>query len=136
MTSRLIHIANIQVPKQGKALLLLRERTPHDYSWYLETPSNEEVDTGIRGDTIEEAMRKAHRHWRLDSFKTVICGFRYTLPERDEHGMNALFHQMVSSYSTMTGVYFDEDLGHNCFVQNASDEALGVWKRLKDEKRI
>jgi len=88
-----------------------------------------EQATTVSGETVEEAMRLAARHWQKDSFTTVICGFRYTLPERDEHGINALFHQMVASYSSMNGVYYDEELGNNCFVQNASDEAIRLWKR-------
>ncbi len=136
MTNKLIHAANIQVPKQGKQLLLLRQRSPHDYGWYLETDEQNEKDTGVRGDTIEEAMQIAHRHWQLNSFKTIICGFRYTLPERDECGMNALFHQMAASHNTMNGIYFDEDLGHNCFVQNASQESLDLHERLKIQERL
>jgi hypothetical protein len=136
MTNKLIHVANIQVSKQGKQLLLLRERSPHDYGWFLETDEQTETDTGVRGDTIEEAMQIAHRHWRLNYFKTIICGFRYTLPERDECGMNALFHQMAASHSTTNGIYFDEDLGHNCFVQNASQESLDLHERFKSQKRL
>lgn len=135
MANKLIHLAHIQQPKKGKTLLLLRERSPHDYGWYMENGSGEE-DTGIRGDTVEEAMQVAHTEWKLDSFKTVICGFRYTLPERDECGMNALFHQMAASQKGFNGTYFDEDLGHNCFVQNASQEALDLLQKLECEQRL
>lgn len=136
MTNKLIHIAHIQLPKKGKTLLFLRERTPHDYGWYLETDLENEEDTGIRGDTVEEALQIAHRHWKLDAFKTVICGFRYTLPERDECGMNALFHQMAASQKGFNGIYFDEDLGNNCFVHNASQESLDLLKRLESQQRL
>lgn len=136
MANKLIHLAHIQLPKKGKSLLLLRERTPHDYGWYMETESESEEDTGIRGDTVEEALQIAHRHWKLESFKTVICGFRYTLPERDECGMNALFHQMAASHKSFNGIYFDEDLGHNCFVQNASQESLNLLQRLELQQRL
>lgn len=135
MANKLIHLAHIQLPKKGKTLLLLRERSPHDYEWYMESEAGEE-DTAIRGDTVEEAMQIAHAHWKLDSFKTVICGFRYTLPERDECGMNALFHQMAASQKGFNGTYFDEDLGHNCFVQNASQEALDLLEKLECEQRL
>ena len=64
------------------------------------------------------------------------CGFRYTLPERDEHGLNALFNQMVASYSSSNGVYFEQELGHPCIVQNASIQARLLWKKLKQANRL
>jgi len=66
----------------------------------------------------------------------VNCGFRYTLPERDEHGYNALFHQMAASYATSNGVYFDEESGNNCFVNFASEEAKNLLKVLQTSKRL
>lgn len=131
-----MHTAYIHLPEKGKTLLLLREVAARDYCWYREIDSDVEEDTGIRGDTPEEALRAAHRHWRLHSFRTLICGFRYTLPERDECGMNALFHQMVASHRSANGVYYDEDVGHNCYVQNASQESLDLWKRLESQQRL
>lgn len=133
-TNRIIHAAQIIVPKEGKQLLLLEEMDPQDYRWFVLKEDNVEVETDVSGRTIEEAFRNANRKWAANSFRTIICGFRYTLPERDEHGMNALFYQMAASYGTMNGVYFDEELGHNCFVQNASDEALDLWRRLKKSR--
>jgi hypothetical protein len=134
---KLIHAACIQ--PQGSQLprfLFLRKKDEHTFAWFEEMPNNNEVETSIAASNIEEAIRLATLQWKKDSFRTIICGFRYTLPERDEHGINALLHQMAASYSTINGVYYDEELGNNCFVQNASSEARSLWQRLKNEKRL
>jgi len=136
MTNKLVHVAQIEIPKKGKTYIFLRESAPHEFSWFIEKDSEPEEKSSIGAENIEEALRIAHRHWRLNSFRTVICGFRYSLPERDEHGMNALFHQMAASYGSMNGIYFDSEVGYNCFVQNASDEALDLWRKLSKEKRL
>lgn len=122
---KLIHAAKIF--QQGKhKLLYLRKVSPDEYRWFCEgTP------TEVTGITIEEALRLAARHFSQDSYRTIICGFRYTLPERDEHGINALFHQMAASLSTPNGVYFDEELGNNCFVQNSSLEARELFYTIR-----
>lgn len=130
MTSKLIHVAEIQLPQKGKVPLYLREISPHEYRWFQVSEAGEKK-TDVVGITIEEALKLAHRHFRHDYFRTLNCGFRYTLPERDEHGMNALFHQLAASHSTLDGVYFDEELGHNCTVQNASQEAIKLLKNIK-----
>jgi len=134
--AKLIHVAQMQRRAVGTVTLYLREVTPHHFVWYEETDKDKETETAISASNVQEAMRLAQREWHSQGFRTIICGFRYTLPERDEHGMNALFHQMAASYSTPNGVYFDEDLGHNCTVQNASQEALCFWENLKNEGRL
>lgn len=93
------------------------------FAWFLD-----EAPTGVEAPHVEEAIRLAVKKWKLN---LVNCGFRYMLPERDEHGINALFHQMGASYESMNGVYFEEELGYNCIVQNASDEARQLWRELK-----
>ncbi len=133
---KLIHLAQINVPKKGTRLLLLRKDDPVRYAWYEEYPSGMEQATSLFAPTAEEAIRQAYLNWKDHFFRTINCGFRYTLPERDEHGNNALFHQMVASYAAMNGIYFDEDLGHNCFVNFASDEAKKIWKELQSQKRL
>jgi hypothetical protein len=127
---KLMHIAKIFSDAGSYSYLLLKQLNPHLYSWFSLNKNNEEIETSVSGSTVEEAIQKARIHWRKDSFKTIQCGFRYTLPERDEHGMNAYFHQMEASYRSMNGVYFDEELGHNCFVQNASEEAKNLLYNL------
>lgn len=136
LKAKLIHAAKIRVQSQGDCLLLLRQTEPFHYAWFRENQPGMELETGVWGGTAEEAIQEANRIWRSDQIQTLNCGFRYTLPERDEVGANALFHQMVSSYSSMNGVYFDEELGSNCFVQNASSEARLLWKRLQETGQI
>jgi len=128
--SKLIHVASFTIEGRNRYLFLRKTSGVH-YTWFEELEHGKEKETAISAPSIEESMRLAARHWKPQFFRTVICGFRYTLPERDEHGINALFHQMAASLTTMNGVYYDEELGNNCFVQNASDEAFRLWKRLK-----
>jgi hypothetical protein len=120
---------------QDGTYLLLRKEGPDCFTWWMDNGTSEQ-ETGVTAKTVEEAIRMAHNKWKNQAFRTVICGFRYTLPDRDEHGMNALFHQMVSSYSNSMGTYHDEDLGHTCHVQAASGEALRLWKKLKQQNRL
>lgn len=128
--NRLIHIARMQPKGIHVVYLFLRQLDPHHFRWF-EEKGNEEIETAVFGNSIEEAIRQSHRHWKNVAFRTVNCGFRFTLPERDEHGSNALFYQMVSSYSSMNGFYFDEELGFNCIVHQASLEARQLWNRLR-----
>jgi hypothetical protein len=126
----LIHAGKIHAEDGSLKLVFLRRLAPHQFSWFIEENQKDERETEVSGPTTAEAIRLANVCWKKDHFTSLGCGFRYMLPERDEHGINALFHQMVASYNSMTGVYFDEELGNNCFVQNASIEARNVWKRL------
>lgn len=132
---KIIHIGSF-FSKGHWTYLFLRKEENGTFCWYEELAQQREMKTQIFGHTIEEAMRLAPKTWKHQSFRTLQCGFRYTLPERDEHGINALFHQMVASYATGNGVYYDEELGNNCFIQNASDEALKLWQRLKVQNRV
>ena len=132
---KIIHAGRIQESKKVHYLLLKRKDT-HHYVWFEETPEGNEQETAVLGATIEEAIKKASQHWKAKSFRLLNCGFRYTLPERDEHGYNAFFHQMAASYATPTGVYFDEEAGNNCFVNFASQEARDLLHLLKSKKRL
>jgi hypothetical protein len=134
--SKLIHIARIQSEHSAGRLLFLREHAPHRYVWSREIENGDEEETLIVADSIEEALRLARKEWKNEGFHTLKCGFRYTLPERDEHGINALFHQMIASYNSMNGVYFDPEIGSNCFVQAASSESRDLWQRLKKENKL
>jgi hypothetical protein len=134
-SGKLIHVARIYT--NGKwHFLFLRKNSSNHFIWYEEKDAKKEIETPVTGQTTEEAMRLAARHWKNHSFSNLQCGFRYTLPERDEHGINAFFHQMAASYSTGNGIYYDEELGNNCYVQNASEEAIKLWRRLLIENRI
>lgn len=128
----LIHIAMITRKNLAHPYLFLRKVDPHTFSWFhADADGKNEKATPVSADNIEEAIRLANREWKIDYFRTLNCGFRYTLPERDEHGINALFHQMVSSYSSSNGIYYDQELGANCIVQNASIEARNLWNKLR-----
>lgn len=129
VTAKLIHIGRIEGTTPMPKYIFLRQMTPYHYAWFMWDNPNE-TETPVWGPTAEEAIRLAYKHWKIDNFRTVNCGFRYTLPERDEHGSNALFYQMIASYSSMNGIYFDEELGSNCIVHNASMEARKLWKIL------
>jgi hypothetical protein len=130
----LIHVGIRHVLNKGKEYLFLRRISSRHFVWFIEN-LEEEIEAGISASSAEEAMQLAHHAWKNYAFRTLICGFRYTLPERDEHGSNALFHQMVASYTSSHGIYFDEDLGHHCYIQNASQEALSLWKRLPQKSK-
>jgi len=120
---KLIHVACIYVQGKGKQYLFLRQIEPYHYIWFHEVSAKTENETTVWSATVEEAIISAYQVWKHQEIRTLHCGFRYTLPERDEVGTNALFHQMAASYASMNGIYFDEDLGSNCIVQFASIEA-------------
>jgi hypothetical protein len=133
---KLVHVAVAHIKGKGKLYLFLRQIAEHHYGWFLENKEDVkegyEITTEIGAPTIAESLRAARKEWIDSSFRMLMCGFRYNLPERDEHGENALFYQMAASYGSSNGVYFDELAGHNCIVHNASAEAkelLGVLNR-------
>lgn len=132
MSGKLIHLAHI-VTSKGKQRLLLRMVEPRLFQWFLEEGEQELVQE-VSADTIEEAIRLAARQWKGDEFMPLNCGFRYTLPERDEHGINALFHQMGASLATPNGIYFDTELGNNCFVHNIPLASRDLWFGFKKER--
>lgn len=132
---KLIHIGFIQIKGKGTVMVLLRQTKPLEYRWFEEI-NEDEVETTLFSDHSEEALRLGINYWKDDFFRTLNCGFRYSLPERDEHGVNALFHQMAASYSSSNGIYFDEEVGSNCIVHNASLQARGLLNKLQQEARI
>lgn len=130
MKHEIIHIAKYK--KKGLTVYLILKKTgPETYQWF----ENEEP-THVKGITPEEAIRLAKRYWTMDSFRFINCGFRFTLPERDEHGGNALFHQMNASYNAFNGIYYDEELGYSCIVKNASEEAKDLHKKFKAHEPV
>lgn len=133
---KLIHAGKIFDKEGIWRYLFLRRVDDVRYAWFEESPKGEEVLTDVEANTPEEAIRLAIRQWKHLYYQNLNCGFRYTLPERDEHGINAYFHQMAASYASMNGIYYDEQLGNNCYVQNSSDEALQLWRRLKNSNSL
>lgn len=125
--NKLIHVGLID----GTRYVYLRKMGDLHYVWHEEEKASE-----ISAPHVEEAIRLANRQWKKRGFRMLNCGFRYSLPERDEHGINALFCQMGASYDSMNGVYFEEELGYNCHVQNASEVALTLWRKLKANGKV
>lgn len=111
------HVATI-IPKK---ILVLRQ-----LEWHVLTEKGKEEPTGVKGESIPEAIENGYREWRLNSFQPLLCGICYTLPERDEIGRPALFCEMARSQKSFNGNYFDEELGHECFVQFTPQEALDI----------
>lgn len=136
--NKLIHVARVLNENNQTIYLFLRQIGRYHYQWFQEVNEDSEVPLPIDGVTAEEALRKAADRFQYHEFHPVECGFRYDLSERDEHGINALFYQMIESYAAnnVDGSYFDPDAGHHCYVDFASDEALDLWHRLSDEDRL
>lgn len=121
---QLIHVAKIF--EKGKWSYLYLHKEEQQYTWFKDGKP-----TQVTSVNIEEAILNANRHWKMEKIAMLNCGFRYQQPERDEHGMNALFYQMVLGYSSSNGIYFDPILAGNFLVQFASQEALQLWKTLE-----
>lgn len=51
-------------------------------------------------------------------YQSLKCGTRFTLPERDEIGRPALLWEVRASLKSASGVYFDDEAGHFCRVDN------------------
>jgi hypothetical protein len=132
---RIIHIGSIKKKGTGPHYLFLREASKR-YAWFVVDPMSNETETDVWANTIEESLRLAAKRWKNNGFRTIASGFRYTMPERDEHGTNALFFQMAASYASVTGVYFDEELSSNCIVHNASIEARDLLKKLQSTQKM
>ena len=111
----------ISIANSSDGRLYLRKVEPKLFKWF-----QDETDTGIQSDRVIEAIRLASEKWK--SFKLLNCGYIYTLPERDEHGNNALFSQMAKSLDSPNGIYFDEDLGHNCIVHQIPLESARLYR--------
>ena len=134
MPNHLIHVAKIFDSALGWTWLFLRHTGENEFVWFQQSGDAEQI-TGMRGSNAENAIFLARRHWKEHFFTTLKCGFRFTLPERDEIGSNALFCHMYASYAVMNGVYYDEELGHPCVVRDASNQALDLMKTLQLQGR-
>lgn len=134
MSNKLIHVAKIFTNEW--TWIYLRHAADTGFVWHQLGSNGAEESTQIGGDNAEEAIFRARRHWKEQFFTTLKCGFRFTLPERDEIGSKALFHHMHASYAIMNGVYYDEELGHQCIVRDASTEALDLMKILQAQNRL
>lgn len=134
---KLIHIAKYYpFHRKGRQFLYLRRQSPHYYVWMETEDHLTEHETEVCAPSLEEAFLEAQLTWKSQGYRTISCGFCYSLPERDEHGVNALFCQMVVSYSVFNGICHDAETGGSYFVEHASREALDIWKLLKKEGKL
>lgn len=123
-----IHVAAIN----QKHYLFLRKLEDTNFQWFkTNSPFKTEIETPVVSNSIALAISEGYKYWKNNAFRLIHCGFRYTLPERDEVGSNALFLQMAFSYNSFNGRYFDEELGHLCYVDFASQEALEIWRKIR-----
>jgi len=122
------HIGSIY-PKQ---YLFLKKNDSSGFQWFKTTPTfDQEEATSCVAETPSLAIQAANKLWKEDFFRLLHCGFRYSLPERDEVGCNAFYWEMAKSYASFNGQYFDDDVGHLCYVDFASQEALAIWRKLQ-----
>lgn len=115
------HVASYY-PKGRKAYLFLYLTKEEEYQW---------EGTSLLAPSLDEALSLARETYSRDYFSPLNCGFRYHLPIRDETGTPAFFWQMAQSYATSNGHYFDKSVGHMCYVDFASKEALELWRKSK-----
>jgi len=131
----LIHIGK-KVGSEGRShYLFLRKVDSKGFVWFEVNRAFEEKETDCVAAEIPLAFTEARKKWHTDYFKLLHCGFRYSLPVRDEVGCNALFWEMVSSYSAPNGQFLDSASGQFYYVDNASDEALTLWRNLRNQKK-
>lgn len=122
-----IHAACIE----NRRYLFLRKVDMH-YQWFsFNAGMNYETATDLKAAALGRVISSAYQYWKEAHFRLLHCGFRYMLPTRDETGSNALFYQMALSYNSPNGQYFDEELGHLCYVDFASQEALEIWRKIR-----
>lgn len=96
----------------GKKWLTLHKEEDGLFRWYLDN-----MPTDIANTSAEASVKEARKRYREEHLKIHSCGNKFTLPERDEHGTPANFQEMVKSLRSMNGVFFDDQLGHNCIVR-------------------
>lgn len=134
--SKIIHVGKVHLPKRrGSNYAILREISPKDFRWFIED-KGQEKETGIKGESIPQAIHNAKKRWKDSAFNPMHCGIRFELPERDQHGTKALFYQMIQSQRHNNGVYFDIKLNQQCIVQNISNEALLLMSRWEKEGKL
>lgn len=104
---KIIHAAKLG----DGSLITLNEIEPGLYGWFIQKTS-----LNLEAKSIEEAFRLARKSLKFRGFEPINCGYKFTLPERDEHGKEALYIDMVRSLASPNGVFFDETLGHNVVV--------------------
>lgn len=132
----LIHVATIRPQGPREVYLFLRQLPNKRFCWFEERTKGREVATPLQASSLHEALHRGKQHWKKAHFQLVQCGFRFSLPERDEIGRPAFFSEMVLSYSSPTGSYSDPESGQPYEVTQAAQKSLHLMKLLLKEKRI
>lgn len=102
----------------------LIEFEPGRYGWFV---GDRFLD--IEASTISQAIQMARRDF-ID-FKPISAGYKYTLPERDEHGKEAYYCDAVKSLASPNGIYFDEKAGHNAIVHLIPQKTIDLIRGKK-----
>lgn len=121
---KLIHLAESDLGR-----LYLQETSEGRYQWFLGG-----APTGVEASSTEEAFRLATRRYAQNHFEPLQAGYKFTLPERDEHGAPALFIDMVRSLETPSGQYFDPASGHNYIVHQIPTRSRELYKNMYLQK--
>lgn len=104
---KIIHIAKLDRDK----IITLQELTPGLFDWF-----DQDKSLNLSSSSIEEAFKKGRKELKARGFSPIHCGYKFTLPERDEHGKEALYIDMMKSLASPNGIFFDETMGHNAVV--------------------
>lgn len=115
----------------NKGIYFLREIAPSHFQWFLE-----DTPTRVEATSTQEAIRLAYRTFCDQNFEPLLSGYKFTLPERDEHGAPALFIDMIRSLETPSGQYFDPLYGHNLVVHNIPKRARDLYLQLKQAGKL
>ena len=102
----------------------LVEIEPGKYGWY-----EGEHSLDLNAASIPLAFVIARKAY--PDFNPIAAGYKYTLPERDEHGKEALYCEAVKSLESSNGVFFDEKAGHNVVVHLIPQKTIDLIRGLK-----
>lgn len=111
--------------------LVLRKESEF-FHWFIYNTENKNlIATSCKGPNIGQTCHLARLRWARWGFRTLHCGTLFILPERDEIGSPALFHEMVQSLSNSSGAVFDPNRGYSYRVDQISEEAIRFYKEIK-----
>jgi hypothetical protein len=123
--------AHEQSSAKEQTFLLFQEGSL--YRWHLLLNDNYHLlATTCSAMNIGRACHLARMQWGRYGFRTLRCGTLFTLPERDEIGSPALFHEMIQSLAVSNGVVTDPSRGHPYRVDQISEEAVRLYKKIKN----
>jgi|GEM_PF-2807228 len=85
----------------------------------------------LAGKSLGEMREAIFTHFIDLPVRIVNFGVLYTLPERDEVGQYALFHQARNSYKVSNGVVFDPKWGYSYKVDFLSQEGRNIIEEFE-----